>query len=91
MSLQIIIVLFQSGGNCKTKLDNIKQVCESQNSNIFLSSLLCSESSNWHFELKADGSKTISQVLPSLDLALKSKAQYTTSSDFEGIVSDWPD
>uniref|UniRef100_A0A8D9A8C4 Fatty acid synthase n=1 Tax=Cacopsylla melanoneura TaxID=428564 RepID=A0A8D9A8C4_9HEMI len=67
-----------SGDVCNVKLNNIKNVCIEQNNITFLLSLLCSESNYWHFEIPADDSKTLADILPTLDDSLKSMSKYTT-------------
>lgn len=65
-------------------MDNIKKVCEDQNNNAFLASLLCTITSNWHFEVKSRNSKTVAQVVLTLDISLKKMAKYTLSSEVGG-------
>uniref|UniRef100_A0A8D9EQT3 Fatty acid synthase n=1 Tax=Cacopsylla melanoneura TaxID=428564 RepID=A0A8D9EQT3_9HEMI len=67
-----------SGDVCNVKLNNIKNVCIEQKNITFLLSLLCSESNYWHFEIPADDSKTLADILPTLDDSLKSMSKYTT-------------
>ncbi|KAL1453683.1 hypothetical protein WDU94_010003 [Cyamophila willieti] len=72
------------GDVCYTKLTNIKKVCDDQESAAFLSSLLCSESNHWHFEIPADNSKGIVDILPNLDATLKPISKYTLPSKVNG-------
>ncbi|KAI5710713.1 hypothetical protein M8J75_010956 [Diaphorina citri] len=76
------------GDDCKVKLTNIKKVCDDQKSNAFLASLLCSESSSWHFEIKEESSKSISGILPTLDASLKNVSTYTISSGAKDRIED---
>uniref|UniRef100_A0A8D8U1H1 Fatty acid synthase n=1 Tax=Cacopsylla melanoneura TaxID=428564 RepID=A0A8D8U1H1_9HEMI len=74
------------GKDCSIKLKNIKKVCDEQKSIAFLSSLLCSESCKWHFEIPADILKTIANILPTLDASLKTMSKYTLPLEQEGSL-----